>query len=63
MTDTELLNGLRKLCGYVENGSNTSVTIFRDDATRDWVVYVGNRWYWGRDFKETIRKAIDDNQE
>jgi len=34
----EQLNGLRRLCGYVENGSETIVSIFQDDATREWTV-------------------------
>jgi hypothetical protein len=29
-------NWLRKLTGYVENGSSDIVTIFQDDATKDW---------------------------
>ncbi len=34
---------LRRLCGYVEDGSNTSVTIAQDDATKDWVLIIGNK--------------------
>lgn len=37
-----LLDGLRDLCGYVENGSDTVVRISQDDATKDWVVTLGH---------------------
>lgn len=37
----ERITGLRRLCGYVENGSDTPVSIFQDDATREWFVRVG----------------------
>ena len=36
------LSILRSLCGYVENGTNTVVHITQDDATKDWVLTVGN---------------------
>jgi len=32
---------LKRLCGYVENGSDTTVKVFQDDATREWFVRVG----------------------
>ena len=34
---------LRRLCGYVEDDSNTSVTIAQDDATKDWILIIGNK--------------------
>lgn len=37
------LDALRELCGYVEDGSDTCVTIGQDDATKDWVLRIGNR--------------------
>jgi len=40
--DSARLAGLRRLCGYVENGSDTSVSMFQDDATREWFVRVGS---------------------
>ena len=36
-----LLSGIKEMCGYVENGSNESVTICQDDATKDWCCSVG----------------------
>jgi hypothetical protein len=41
INDAELLAKLRQICGYVENGSDESVTIVQDDATREWALYVG----------------------
>jgi len=57
--DAALLKGLRGLCGYVENGSNETVSIFQDDATRDWVVRVDNRRYYRDSFTEALTIAID----
>lgn len=37
----EAFRRLRELCGYVENGGHTSVNLGQDDATRDWVLTVG----------------------
>ena len=34
---------LRRLCGYVEDDSNTSVTISQDDSTKDWILVIGNK--------------------
>lgn len=45
MKDDERISALRRMCGYVENGSETTVKIFQDDATREWFVKVGNREY------------------
>lgn len=62
--DSARLAGLRRLCGYVENGSDTAVTIFQDDATRGWCVRVGidtnlraPRFY-GDGFLDTLDAAI-----
>lgn len=57
----ERMTGLKRLCGYVENGSNTTVSIHQDDATKNWIVYVGKKWYYGNTFGEAIDKAIADN--
>lgn len=54
------MQGLRKLCGYVENGSDTVVKIFQDDATRDWVVKVGPKSYYAVDLGTALDKAIED---
>lgn len=69
--DAATLNKLRACCGYVENGTDTSVTVSQDDATREWSVYVGieraaasamgdeikRRSYHGRDIHEAIDTA------
>ena len=59
-TDKELLDGLRDLCGYVEDGSSSRVTILQDDATKDWVLQVeGRAISYSTDFKSVISDAID----
>lgn len=37
----ELFDMIRNLMGYVENGTDTSVTLFQDDATRSFTVAIG----------------------
>lgn len=34
------LAALRMLCGHVEDGSDSVVTIFQDDATNEWTIKV-----------------------
>lgn len=53
--DAKLLKGLIDLCGYVQNGSDVTVKLFQDDATRTWFVCSGKRSW----FADTPRKAID----
>lgn len=36
---------LNAICGYVGNGTSSTVTISQDDATRDWTIKVGKRTY------------------
>lgn len=40
--DGEAMQKLRECCGYVQNGSEQSVRIAQDDATREWSVTVGS---------------------
>lgn len=56
-TDTERLDALRELCGYVENGTSGHITICQDDATKAWVltIYPMFRSFYG----DSIRHAID----
>lgn len=54
-----LLDGLRDLCGYVENGTSTTLKISQDDATNDWVVTVGKDSVFGRSFKDVVLSAIE----
>lgn len=57
----ELFDSIRFLCGYVENGTDSTVSIGQDDATRDWVVRVGKRRYHATGFVMALREAIADN--
>ncbi|EGL63608.1 hypothetical protein AGRO_3677 [Agrobacterium sp. ATCC 31749] len=56
--DTVRLDALRDLCGYVENGTDTSVSISQDDATRDWVVRVRNDFWTGKSLRDAIDNAV-----
>lgn len=40
--DGEAMQKLRECCGFVENGSEQTVKIFQDDATRSWIVQCGD---------------------
>ena len=54
---------LRKLMRYVENGSDQTVELFQDDATRDFFVKTGayrkENSYWGHSLHEAIQKAFE----
>jgi hypothetical protein len=64
--DADLLASLRRLCGYVENGSSESVGISQDDATGEWILRIGPsmsprvRHFHARSFHQVIRLAADD---
>lgn len=68
MTDAEAAacwRKLREVCGYVENASDTRVTICQDDATKTWHVTVGYdsrtskpRRYWESSFAAAINAAF-----
>jgi hypothetical protein len=55
-----------ELCGHVENGTNQTVKIFQDDATRTWHIAVGhgpdkNSW-WGNSLPqlfEVVKEALE----
>lgn len=51
---------LRKLCGYLANSSETTVTISQDDATKDFIVRVGNRLYHGPSMTQAFDAAFAD---
>ena len=58
------LDKLRDLMGYVENGSDTVITLYQADATMTYLVssqYGGVRHWseWGNSFEEAVRKAWD----
>jgi hypothetical protein len=56
------LKFLRNLCGYVEDGSCTNVTIGQDDATREWVIFTTGtkNWWHGGSFNGAIDAAMAD---
>ena len=54
---------LRRCCGYVQNGSQTTVTIGQDDATNTFHVKVGSRAYWGESLSQALEKAAGDLEE
>lgn len=51
-----LFDTICDLCGYVEDGSNTTFKLAQDDATRTWTATSGSRWEWGRSPAEAIEK-------
>ena len=55
----QTLNSLRKLMGYVQNGSDETVSLFQDDATMDYMLHVGNKTYWGLSLENVIEKAFE----
>jgi len=52
---------IRRLCGYIENGTSGFVQISQDDATKDWVIRVGDSsrpsMYHGASFDEAVAAA------
>lgn len=48
---------LEELCGYVGDGSHTTMMISQDDATREWIVTVGGKTYFGRSMRQALRAA------
>lgn len=55
-------NGLRELCGHVEDGSSQPITISQDDATKDWCVTFGatfKRTAFDSSFTGAIDKALE----
>lgn len=51
---------IRKLCGYVENGSSAVVNLHQDDATREWIVRVDSRWWHGTSLEAALDAAAAD---
>lgn len=44
------------LLGHVEDGSDQTVTIFQDDATKTWSVKAGHIYHYGDTLAEALRK-------
>ena len=53
------LSHLRELMGYVQNGSDETVSLFQDDATMDYMLRVGKKTYWGLSLENVIEKAFE----
>lgn len=61
MNNDERMAALRRMCGYVENGSDTTIKIFQDDATKEWFVKVGSREYHGPSMISAFDAAVADH--
>lgn len=55
--DKERLDTLRRLMGYTQDGSNQTVKLFEDDATRDFFIMAGRRTYMGGELRDAIDTA------
>lgn len=54
------MNNLRICLRLAQNGSNTTVSIAQDDATRVFTVRVGNQLYWGDSLFDALQNAADE---
>lgn len=61
-SDAMRLEGLRRLAGYIENGTGTTVKFSQDDATKWWSVWVGKDWYFAPTFRDAVDAAIADEK-
>jgi len=61
--DAARLKGLRELCGYWQDSSDTTVKLFQDDATRTWIIKVDDDCYYGNTFNAAIDAAIAAHKE
>lgn len=63
------LAALRSMCGYVEDGSDTFIGIFQDDATREWFLRIGHsggmgsKQFHATSFEGVIDAALADHYE
>ena len=51
---------LVELCGHLQDGSQTTVKLSQDDATRTCHITVGNKEYHGPNWVEAINNAAKD---
>lgn len=57
--DANLLQGLRELCGYVEDSSQAVLQISQDDASREWCLCIREKTrYHATSFRGVIDEAI-----
>lgn len=54
---------IRRLMGYVENGTERTVKFIQDDSTKTFFVIVGNRAFEGRSMAQALTKALEANPE
>ena len=59
LSTRKTLESLRELMGYVQNGSDTTVSLFQDDATMDYMLRVGKKTYWGFSLENVIDRAFE----
>lgn len=56
---------IRELMGSTQDGSQTAITLFQDEATKTFHVRVGknsNRTFWGNSLRDAIQLAFDDRE-
>lgn len=59
LTPEQRLKGIERMCGFLGNGSQQTLTISQDDATNEWCVSINNKLIsYGRSFSNTIDIAI-----
>lgn len=56
-TREQTFSALRDLCGYIQNGGGTTITISQDDATHSFWLTVGKESYYGASLESAIHKA------
>lgn len=61
--DVARLRALRKAMGYVENASESTVSLWQDDATKDFSIRVGKREFFDRSFSGALDKLVEHNKE
>jgi hypothetical protein len=53
---------LRRLAGYLQDGSHETIKLYQDDATGSYFVQVGNKSNYGTSFSEALNKFLEDGQ-
>jgi hypothetical protein len=58
ITDADLLEGIRKACGYVQDGSSQTVQIYQDDACYTWFAVAGKSQFFGNSFANVVEQLF-----
>lgn len=58
--DLEAFKHLKTCLRHVQNGTDATVKISKDDATRSYILHVGNRRYWAYSLHEVLARAASD---